>query len=413
MEFGHPPPPSTPGPSNGNSIIMESQHTSVPPSPYGPPPSPFASLMAPVAEQPAAATSKTKAKQRARTGAGVKKAPLKKKSNGTSLKLVASGQKAPFRFMDLPGEIRNIVYQHTYANPKQALLVHRPRMASLRSRTRFDRARPLASDVIGNELDSAISGSKATRPIIKPRSKAGLTLRETNRPYSGLTQVCKLLRYEYRPIYMQKQEIGMDLTDIVEYLQAFYYEAPTRFANLPAPGRRETDLPFGGNLTIAIGDKPNEKELAADGIEAFPLLEIWANSFKIEAGFGRYLKVHYAPEDDGEAKDLYRLFGRCVLENRSCSPMNILWRTILRNRALASVRIHRKPAARHVSVFLSTFSPSVKPYIHIIFKKKYAEPWMTKFDSAIPKVPDWLADRGFSDMEYFDVKVGVEPAGVK
>jgi hypothetical protein len=49
------------------------------------------------------------------------------------------------------------------------------------------------------------------------------------------------------------------------------------------------------------------------------------------------------------------------------------------------------------------------PYIHIIFKKERAEPWMTEFESVIPKTPvDWLAQRGFGGMEYFSVKVGVE-----
>jgi hypothetical protein len=104
--------------------------------------------------------------------------------------------------------------------------------------------------------------------------------------------------------------------------------------------------------------------------------------------------------------------------------MNNLWRTILRNRQLASVHVHRKPAppapvaapltARlapvgAVAQLAQPAAPLVtKPYIHIIFKKDTAEPWMTAFESIIPKTPDWLADRGFGGMEYFDVRVGVE-----
>lgn len=99
--------------------------------------------------------------------------------------------------------------------------------------------------------------------------------------------------------------------------------------------------------------------------------------------------------------------------------MNTLWRTILRNRALASVRIHRKPAGsvstRSSSSLaggpplasIGNVSQGIKPYIHIVFKQECAEPWMTKFESEIPKFPDWLVDRGFGGMEYFDVKVGV------
>lgn len=172
-------------------------------------------------------------------------------------------------------------------------------MSSLRLRTRLDRTRTLASDITGKEHDKALSDPK------KPsRRKYGPLPRDTNRPFFGLTQVCRLLRHEYRPIYLQKQEIGMDLTEMVEYLQTFYYDAPGLFAQLQAPGARQKDLPYTGNLTIAVGDKANEKELRAEGIEIKPLLDIWANSFKIEAGFGRYMKARYVPESDGEAKDL-------------------------------------------------------------------------------------------------------------
>jgi hypothetical protein len=119
-----------------------------------------------------------------------------------------------------------------------------------------------------------------------------------------LTQVCRQIRHEFRQIYLAKQEIGMDLTEIVGYLQTFYAPAAGQLASLAAPGDREADLSFVGNLTIAVGEKANDLEKSVDGIDIFPLLDIWANSFKIEAGFGRYLKVHYVPETDGEAKDL-------------------------------------------------------------------------------------------------------------
>lgn len=139
----------------------------------------------------------------------------------------------------------------------------------------------------------------------KPKKpKTGRKVRYTNRPYYGLTQVCQLVRMEFRPIYLQRQEIGMDLSTIVEYLQTFYHDAPRQFANLDALRAAKLDLPLMGNLTIAIGEKANEKETSATGIELLPLLDIWANSYKLEAGFGRYLKAGYLPERDGEAKDL-------------------------------------------------------------------------------------------------------------
>lgn len=95
--------------------------------------------------------------------------------------------------------------------------------------------------------------------------------------------------------------------------------------------------------------------------------------------------------------------------------MNILWRTILRTRSLASVRIHRQPSSSSQTPSLSLASRLVgvvtpvarapRPYIHILFKSEAAETWMTKMDSPIPQ--GWLSARGFAAMEFFDVKAGV------
>jgi hypothetical protein len=104
--------------------------------------------------------------------------------------------------------------------------------------------------------------------------------------------------------------------------------------------------------------------------------------------------------------------------------MNNLWRTILRARALASVTIHRKPPRRAVALINlgsstnllplhSRVSFETKPYIHILFRSECAESWMTQLVSNVPKTPvDWLARHGFGAMEYFDIKVGVAPAGL-
>ena len=177
-------------------------------------------------------------------------------------------------------------------------------MATLRSRTQIDRGRPLASDLVGHKLDQQLSLKQASRSEATEETKIGLNPRETSRPFVGLTQVCRLIRQEYRPIYLQKQEIGMDLTAVVKYLQTFYHDAPERLAALGPSSDRGVDIPYTGNVTIAVGDMANKIERAQEGVEVYPLLDLWANSFKIEAGFGRYQKRSYMPELDGEAKDL-------------------------------------------------------------------------------------------------------------
>ncbi|KAF2475578.1 uncharacterized protein BDR25DRAFT_382647 [Lindgomyces ingoldianus] len=250
----------------------------------------------------------------------------------------------PFRFLDLPGEIRNRIYHYTTLHRRQALLVHLPRRATLRRRQ-------------------------------KPRP--------SSRSWVGLTQVCSQIRHEYRPIYLLSQEVGLDLTNTQEYLDTFYH------ASLGLPEDRV------GNVTIAVGDVVQEAEKVEKGINIRPLLDMWANSHRIEAGFGRYMRVSYVPEVDGEAKDLYRLFGRQVLENRKCSVMNRMWRKVLREGQLAAVRIHRKP------------KDGTDPFLHILFKPEFGPEWMRGDGRGVPE--SWLEQFGFDQMEHFDVKVGVLP----
>jgi hypothetical protein len=87
------------------------------------------------------------------------------------------------------------------------------------------------------------------------------------------------------------------------------------------------------------------------------------------------------------------LFGRTVLADRKCGPMNRVWRRHLRGKHLASVMVHRrKVLGQHI------------PKFHILFKPGFAEPWMRTLDSPIPA--GWLAERGLAGMQYFEVKVG-------
>ncbi|KAL5121441.1 hypothetical protein ACEQ8H_000512 [Pleosporales sp. CAS-2024a] len=425
--------------ATGGDMIMGGENVRMPPSPGFLREGPEQLQEAPASPGLAERKTKRRAMPKDRTGAGVKKPrsptgkssiTIKKLMDATGAGTAPTGEDAlfkPFRFTHLPGELRNLVYQHAFSDPKQALLVHRPRMASLRPRTRLDRQRALESDVKDRELGYQLSlDSEKTRRTNK--DSKSYKKRETNRPFWGLTQVSHQIREEFRPIYLEKQEIGMDLTEIVEYLKIFYFNAPAEFEKLKlGNGPRSKDLSFNGNLTIAVGEKPSDVEKSKAGVEVLPLLDIWANSFQIEAGFGRYLKADYVPQIDGEAKDLYRLFGRRVLKNRQCSSMNHLWRTVLRSRALASVTLHRKPAPRTVEsttvplaalppAFLMTQQPlpaqitiDTKPYVHFLFRGEHAEPWMTTTDSTVPD--GWLFLRGFGSMEFFDVKVGVAPIG--
>lgn len=96
----------------------------------------------------------------------------------------------------------------------------------------------------------------------------------------------------------------MDLVDVETYLDTFYPDAAAQLEALTTSEDRKVDMPYTGNMTIAVGDKIKQNEKSEDGIDVLPLLDVWANSFKIEAGFGRYMQAHYDATADGEAKDL-------------------------------------------------------------------------------------------------------------
>lgn len=83
--------------------------------------------------------------------------------------------------------------------------------------------------------------------------------------------------------------------------------------------------------------------------------------------------------------------------------MNPDWRATLRNRYLRAVRLHRAPLSKLVS---GRYVPQ-RPYIHFIYHEESAESWMKSFHSEIPM--GWLEKRGFTEMEHYEIKVGIMP----
>ena len=183
------------------------------------------------------------------------------------------------RFLSLPGELRNRIYEWCLAGTKQALVTHRPRVSTLRERTRSDRTRPLA---IG-DVDSDDNLATSTRVCL--------------RPAVGLTQVCRGLRKEFLPLYEMAQEIGVDLTDVGKFVDTFFNTSALTPEQFDAK-----DWPFKANLTIALDDKLSEDE--KKGLEILPFLDVWTNSEQIMAGFGCYIERVGPHRSEGEAKDM-------------------------------------------------------------------------------------------------------------
>ncbi|KAF2439293.1 hypothetical protein P171DRAFT_369914 [Karstenula rhodostoma CBS 690.94] len=305
----------------------------------------------------------------------------------------------PFPFMELPGaEIRNMIYAYCAdMSTRQALVIYLPKTGTLRSSTRQVRAAPGKY----RELDDS-DKKRRGRKVAFEAAPTQVAPKESNRPFVGLTQVCQQIRKEFYPVYIANQEIGMDLTNTSKYMETFFNpNVPLSYADVFDPNGK--NMPFRGNITIAVAEKPLPIERAVGWIDVLPLLDTWANSAHIEAGFGRYSRHDYRPQTDGEAKDLYRLYGRRVRPDRSCTEMNKMWRVILRHRKLAAVRVHRQPGGQD------------KAYFHLIWKHAHRESWMTGKHSAIPGTVDgratvgsWLWNLGFDEMEHFEVRVGAE-----
>lgn len=328
---------------------------------------------------------------------------------------------------------------------RQVLLVHLPKRASLRPRSAFN-APNYADDLDVEDMDPKAAKRASRKREKKKNINDKDVKKEPPRPFHALTHVCRQIRAEYRPKYMMAQELGMDLVHIGEFIACFY---PPETRILSASGELTTvaattlpiknpspigpSTPFLGNLTIALSSTLKPRETGLLGTDILPLLDVWANSERIEAGFGRYHdsnydRGNYRPETDGEAKDLYRLFGRKVDTGRKCGKMNMKWREILRGRWLAEVRVVRQPTVGHPlaaeptpggprsptapvprvlrnGVWVTPYVPNLpRPFIHVLFKQGFKELWMTSEDAAIPDL--WLENHGFGEMEHFFLKVG-------
>lgn len=182
---------------------------------------------------------------------------------------------------------------------RQALVIHLPKTGTLRSSTRKARSAPgmYREPADPDKRRMAEQGSVEEAP---PKE---LVPKESNRPFVGLTQVCQQIRKEFYAYYIAMQEIGMDLTNTSKYVETFF-NPNVPFSYADSPDQTIKNMPFRGNITIAVAEKILPIEKTIGWIDVLPLLTTWANSAHIEAGFGRYSRKEYRPESDGEAKDM-------------------------------------------------------------------------------------------------------------
>ncbi|OAL57208.1 hypothetical protein IQ07DRAFT_30385 [Pyrenochaeta sp. DS3sAY3a] len=302
----------------------------------------------------------------------------------------------PFRFLDLPADIRNLIYHIASDNEYQAYLIHKPTRRQRRELGFTEWEEP---------------------PSKEPQN---------SRPFHGLTQVCQLIRKEFRPLYMRHQQVGIHIEEISRYMRDFY------------PDKAYDQ---GADLVVAIkktpaddnpGRRSMDPEVDMEGIELLPLLGAWANNIHFSAIFSLFLGAKQKLQDNPELKDLYRLFGLRVLPDGTHTPCNDAWFSLLTTGALASILVNRRPAMEWVDEDTSTTpAPPLRlewipgtvalppgppgtwsirphfprPYIRILFKPEFAEDWMPQVASTAPAW--WKTHHGFDQMEHFEVRVGL------
>ncbi|KAF2737391.1 hypothetical protein EJ04DRAFT_592999 [Polyplosphaeria fusca] len=332
-------------------------------------------------DKPSPVLAKSRAQQ---GGTGGNKKPRARLSEvegllASQVSVKSEGKKTGF--LDLPGEIRNQIYEYAVAETegpwKQAFVKHAPRRRGLRARTN-------------------------RKPSL--------------RPFLALTQVCRLVRVEFRPWFLNTQEMIVDINDMEKYVKTFYPadDSMIRFGQIK----------IGLSLVIKANNRGNE------GIDILPVLRFWIGTFELDMGFCIYYKDPENPEpDDEEIMDLHRLIR--VNDSRDSDFFATdRWQGVLEHDMLAEVRVVRAPARRYVlktqpgsaeealeqllldrngeqNFFYQTaysYSWAPKPFIHLLFKPEWAEDWMNSRDCRVPS--KWLRQHGFGEMQYFDIKVG-------
>ncbi|KAH8728972.1 hypothetical protein GQ44DRAFT_501154 [Phaeosphaeriaceae sp. PMI808] len=127
-----------------------------------------------------------------------------------------------FRFMDLPGELRNQVYEHAI---NQTYRYFPPISPNSRPRPRRGRSK--------GAPEAVLSTDDQLLPI----------------PFLSLAQTCSQLRSEFRPAWLSTHKIPMYTLD--RYLKAFF-PAPDPRASLEAQRRMATQYSDSGSLRLWI-----------------------------------------------------------------------------------------------------------------------------------------------------------------
>ncbi|KAF2677931.1 hypothetical protein K458DRAFT_436194 [Lentithecium fluviatile CBS 122367] len=172
-------------------------------------------------------------------------------------------------FLHLPPEIRNQVYDlatevHPPKFPGRFPLKKNPRPVVVLPRTTSDTAKTIARAVVKEARallrDPKREHLKNITSIIRDRHQ-GTNKKQPTRMFFSLTQVSRVVRYEYRPLYLKRTKFSICFSDLLDYTEDFLQNT--------------------GSEQPAIGDLRVDNEMACGDrivVDLFPFLQLYRKS---------------------------------------------------------------------------------------------------------------------------------------